>query len=67
MMRVLLDTHSFLWFLTDDPRLSKQALAILKVPDNDIVLSMASLWEIAIMRRFFNIRYEWSGSACSGV
>ena len=47
-MRVLLDTHCLLWFLTDDPRLSESALRILQDPDNDVILSMASLWEIAI-------------------
>ena len=47
-MRILLDTHSLLWFLTDDPRLSRQALTILRTAENDVVLSMASLWEIAI-------------------
>ena len=47
-MRVLLDTHCFLWFLTDDSRLSRSALRILQDSNNDVVLSMASLWEIAI-------------------
>ena len=47
-MRALLDTHTFLWFLTDDPRLSEHALAILQDPASDVVLSTASLWEIAI-------------------
>ncbi len=47
-MRVLLDTHVFLWFITDDRRLSSRAREIMEDPENDLLLSIASLWEIAI-------------------
>ena len=47
-MRVLLDTHSFLWFLAGDSRLSPHARQIMTDFENDLVLSVASLWEIAI-------------------
>jgi PIN domain nuclease of toxin-antitoxin system len=47
-MRLLLDTHSFLWFLLDDPMLSKTAKDSIADPDNDIEISPASYWEIAI-------------------
>jgi PIN domain nuclease of toxin-antitoxin system len=47
-MRLLLDTHSFLWFLLDDPTLSKTAKDSIAEPDNDIEISPASYWEIAI-------------------
>jgi PIN domain nuclease of toxin-antitoxin system len=47
-MRLLLDTHSFLWFLLDDPKLSKTAKSSIADPDNDIDISPASYWEIAI-------------------
>lgn len=47
-MRALLDTHSFLWFSTDDPALSAQADQLIADPANEILLSVASLWEIAI-------------------
>ena len=46
-MRLLLDTHTFLWFVDDNPRLSSNAKALLE-SDNDLLLSTASLWEIAI-------------------
>lgn len=45
-MRALLDTHAFLWFVFDDPRLSARAAA--RIEAGDLALSMASLWEIAI-------------------
>lgn len=46
-MNLLLDTHTFLWFVNDDPRLSTAAAALLE-SDNTVLLSIASLWEIAI-------------------
>ncbi len=47
-MRVLLDTHSFLWWIMDDARLSLQARSILRDGRNTLVVSAATGWEIAI-------------------
>ena len=47
-MKFLADTHAFLWFVTDSPRLSLKAKALLESPDSERWLSIASLWEIAI-------------------
>ena len=47
-MKVLLDTHVFLWWNIDDPRLSKKARAVMSNPGNTLILSVASAWEIAI-------------------
>jgi len=47
-MRLLLDTHAFLWFLLDDPGLSETARNLIADPGNDIEISPASYWEIAI-------------------
>lgn len=47
-MRTLLDTHSLLWFLTGSERLSETAQQVMADFDNELVLSIASLWEIAI-------------------
>ncbi|MGB3496396.1 MAG: type II toxin-antitoxin system VapC family toxin [Elainellaceae cyanobacterium] len=46
-MKILLDTHTFLWFINDSPELSSPAADLLE-SDVDLLLSMASLWEIAI-------------------
>ncbi|UIE37315.1 type II toxin-antitoxin system VapC family toxin [Leptodesmis sichuanensis] len=46
-MKILLDTHTFLWFINDSPELSNAAADLLE-SDVDLLLSMASLWEIAI-------------------
>jgi PIN domain nuclease of toxin-antitoxin system len=47
-MRVLLDTHTFLWFALDDPQLSAAAKAVIVDPSNEKYVSPASWWEIAI-------------------
>ena len=47
-MRLLLDTHAFLWFFTDDPLLSAAAKALIADPTNEILVSPASYWEVAI-------------------
>jgi len=47
-VRLLLDTHIALWAIVDDPRLSAKARALIVDPANEVVVSAASLWEIAI-------------------
>ncbi|NUO80894.1 type II toxin-antitoxin system VapC family toxin [candidate division KSB1 bacterium] len=47
-MKVLLDTHAFLWLMVDDPRLSATARATFQDVNNHFLLSMASVWEMAI-------------------
>jgi PIN domain nuclease of toxin-antitoxin system len=47
-MRALLDTHTFLWWNTDDPKLSAQAREFIADSSNEIYLSAASAWEMAI-------------------
>jgi PIN domain nuclease of toxin-antitoxin system len=47
-MRLLLDTHTLLWFYQNDPKLSPRALAMILDPANDKFISPASYWEIAI-------------------
>jgi PIN domain nuclease of toxin-antitoxin system len=47
-VRLLLDTHTFLWFIGDDSRLSSVARNLIEDESNEIVLSIASLWEMAI-------------------
>ena len=46
-MRVLLDTHALLWWNVDDARLSDAARELIRDGRNEIVVSAASVWEIA--------------------
>jgi PIN domain nuclease of toxin-antitoxin system len=43
-MRVLLDTHTLLWFALNDPQLSSAAMAVILDPANDKLVSPASYW-----------------------
>ncbi|MEA2745022.1 MAG: hypothetical protein QOG73_1748 [Acetobacteraceae bacterium] len=47
-MRLLLDTHIALWAIADHPSLSAKARRLIDDPDNQIVVSTATIWEIAI-------------------
>lgn len=47
-MKLLLDTHSFLWFITSDSKLSDHAHGLISDRRNDILISPASYWEVAI-------------------
>lgn len=47
-MRTLLDTHAFLWFINGSDRLTDTARNHMVDLSNELVLSVASLWEIAI-------------------
>lgn len=47
-MKLLLDTHLLLWAASDPDRLSPAALALIEDPDNSLMFSAASLWEITI-------------------
>ncbi|HXW91411.1 MAG TPA: type II toxin-antitoxin system VapC family toxin [Terriglobales bacterium] len=46
-MRALLDTHALLWWLSDDPALSRAARKIIAETNNSVIVSAASAWEIA--------------------
>jgi PIN domain nuclease of toxin-antitoxin system len=45
---LLIDTHTLLWHVGGDPRVSRTATTLLNDPANDLFLSMASLWELAV-------------------
>lgn len=50
-MNYLLDTNVFLWLLLDSPELSAEARRITRDPDNEIYLSVVSVWEILVKHR----------------
>jgi PIN domain nuclease of toxin-antitoxin system len=47
-VKILLDTHAFLWLIAGDASLSPKARDIMEAADNEPLLSAASLWEMAI-------------------
>ena len=50
-MRVLLDTHAFLWWLDGDRRLSRRARVVVGDAGTDVLVSAASAWEISTKYR----------------
>ena len=57
-MNVLLDTHAFLWFVGDSPRLSDKAKTLIEAEDSQPFLSIASLWEMAIKVSLGKLKLE---------
>lgn len=56
-MKVLLDTHAFLWWITDSEELSERARTLFEDAENELFLSAASAWEIAIKARLGRIEF----------
>ena len=57
-MKYLLDTHAFLWFVSEDNRLSSKAQSIIKNSRNDIYFSAVSAWEMSIKIRLGRLSIE---------
>lgn len=47
-MRVLIDTHTFIWFVRDSGEISSKARSLIEPPAIDVCFSIASIWEISI-------------------
>ncbi|NEO36179.1 MAG: type II toxin-antitoxin system VapC family toxin [Moorea sp. SIOASIH] len=47
-MKILLDTHIFLWFISGDTMLSTDVRDIIRDPDNEVYLSVVSVWEAIV-------------------
>ena len=66
-MNLLLDTQIALWALTDSPRLSERARALIVNPDATVFFSAASVWEIAIKHRLARGDMPVSGAEAAGL
>jgi PIN domain nuclease of toxin-antitoxin system len=64
-VRLLLDTHVFLWWLADDDRLKKAEREAIRNPENDVYLSAASIWEIVIKQGLGRLRVPESASVAA--
>jgi PIN domain nuclease of toxin-antitoxin system len=47
-MNLLLDTHAFLWYITNDPRLPRYAYDAIRDRSNEVFLSVVSVWEALV-------------------
>lgn len=59
-MKLLLDTHIFLWLIDDDKRLSKQYRQAIQDPNNEKFLSVVSIWECAIKHQIGKLNFPSS-------
>ncbi|HEX8355152.1 MAG TPA: type II toxin-antitoxin system VapC family toxin [Pyrinomonadaceae bacterium] len=59
-MKLLLDTHAFIWWLGEPEKLSPKALALLADGDNDLLLSVASVWEMQIKIQLGKLKFTVS-------
>ena len=50
-MKLLLDTHTFIWYIWDDPRLPSHIRQMIKDDSNNVYVSVVSLWEMSIKSR----------------
>jgi PIN domain nuclease of toxin-antitoxin system len=57
-MKLLLDTHALLWWLADDQQPGQRARELVADPGNDVLISMVSLWEIAVKTRIGKLRAD---------
>lgn len=57
-MKLLLDTHVILWWLTDSPRLRGAARTSIETPENLVAISVASVWEAAIKRSLGKLQFD---------
>jgi len=56
-MDLLIDTHSLIWFLNGDEKLSEKAKSVIEDSSNTKIVSIASIWEIAIKIRLDKFRF----------
>lgn len=56
-MKLLLDTHAFIWSFDEPEKLSPKALALLADGDNDLVLSVVSVWEMQIKIQLGRLKF----------
>jgi PIN domain nuclease of toxin-antitoxin system len=47
-MNLLLDTHVFLWFISGDERLPTSMRDVIRDPENEVYLSVISIWEAIV-------------------
>jgi len=57
-MRLLLDTHTFIWYVTDNPRLSANVKLLIEDENNEKLVSIASIWEMAIKHSIGRLNFS---------
>ena len=61
-MRYLLDTHTFIWFMSGDEQLPANIISEIKRKDNDCCISIASLWEISVKIKIGKLEFPFENA-----
>ncbi|MFQ5753871.1 MAG: type II toxin-antitoxin system VapC family toxin, partial [bacterium] len=56
-MKLLLDTHSFIWWASEPEKLPQKVLAKCRNPANRLLLSVASVWEMQIKLQLGKLKF----------
>ena len=59
-LKFLLDTHTLLWAIGNSKKLSKNVINVIKNPDNDILVSAVSFWEIALKSNLGKLEVDFN-------
>jgi PIN domain nuclease of toxin-antitoxin system len=57
-MKFLLDTHTFIWYVTNNSKLSSTARELINDGNNEVLLSIASIWEMAIKQSIGKLNFD---------
>lgn len=57
-MKLLLDTHAFVWWLEDNPKLAETAKVLISDPDSSVWVSAVAIWEISIKMALGKLQVE---------
>ena len=57
-MKLLLDTHAFIWYVTNNQKLSVTAQQLINESSNQVLLSIVSIWEMAIKHSVGKLSFE---------
>lgn len=57
-MKLLLDTHTFIWWVIEPTKISAQALGLLQDQSNDLFLSVISVWEMQIKLQIGKLKFN---------
>jgi PIN domain nuclease of toxin-antitoxin system len=57
-MKLLLDTHTFIWWVDEPEKLPKLVITSLENPDNSLILSVVSVWEMQIKHQLGKLKLD---------
>ena len=59
-MKFILDTHIFLWLINEDPRLTEDKAQVIINPENEVFLSVVSIWECVLKYQIGKLQFPQS-------